>query len=232
LTAHASPTARPGRAGVLVAALVAAPLLAGCATLFSGTTDPLTFDANVPGVRLTVDGQYLGELPLALTMSRNFVGGQQFLARFERDGYVTQEFRLQREFNTVAILDISSPVTCGGIDLLSGALMRFSPTAYHVQMLPAGERASSEEFQRGARAWGLALASWRNVQKDLARGGGEHLDALASALGGGDEGAARSVTRASLSGRWALLTAAGPHELVARLDAVLAADATTARYRP
>ena len=42
---------------------------------------------------------YQGELPLTVDMSRNFVGGRRFFARFERDGYVTQEFQLNREFN-------------------------------------------------------------------------------------------------------------------------------------
>jgi hypothetical protein len=227
--AKTSPVARSGRAALLLAAAL---LLGGCATIFTGTTDQLTFDANVPGVRLSVDGQYLGELPLALPMSRNFVGGRQFIARFERAGYVTQEFRLQREFNAVAILDITSIPTSGGIDVLTGALMKFAPTSYHVQMLPAGRSASSAEFQRDVRAWGLALATWRSVQKDLARGGGEHLSALAGVLAAGDRAGAASVTRASVAGRWPLLAAATPHEFVARLDGVLAADAAAAPYRP
>ena len=36
----------------LVSALIQ---LNGCATIFTGTTDTLKFDANVPGVRLTID---------------------------------------------------------------------------------------------------------------------------------------------------------------------------------
>ena len=69
-------------------------LLSGCATLFSGTSDKLKFDANVPGVKLTVDGHFLGELPLEIEMSRNFFGGRQFAAKFERPGYATQQFVL------------------------------------------------------------------------------------------------------------------------------------------
>src|SRR4051794_11714180 len=79
--------------------------LTGCATMFSGTHDSMDFDSNVPGTRLTLDGQYLGELPLHLDMSRNFIGGKRFSARFEAPGYATQEFELHREFTTVAILD-------------------------------------------------------------------------------------------------------------------------------
>src|SRR3954470_14972947 len=109
---------------------MAAALLSGCATIFTGTTDTLRFDSNVGGVRLTVDGRYEGELPLTIDMSRNFMGGKQFMAKFERQGYATQEFQLSREFNTVAILDISCTIISGGVDVLTGAMMRFSPHDY------------------------------------------------------------------------------------------------------
>ena len=210
----------------------AALLLGGCATIFTGTTDRLTFEANVPGVRLSVDGQYLGELPLTVDMSRNFVGGRQFLARFERAGHETQEFQLHREFNTVAILDVTSIPTSGGIDVLTGALMKFAPTSYHVQMLPAGRSAESAEFRRGLRAWSVALATWRSVQKDLARGGGEHLGVLADALADGDEAVRASLEVASLAHRESLLVAATPHAFVGRLELALAATPAAGVFRP
>lgn len=221
------------RPSLLRTLAAAAPLLlGGCATIFTGTTDRLSFDANVPGVRLSVDGQYLGELPLSLDLSRNFVGGRQFIARFERDGYQVQEFKLQREFNAVAILDVTSIPTSGGIDVLTGALMKFAPRSYHVQMLPDGQSADAPEFLRGVRAWGFALASFRSVQKDLARGGGEHLASLARELAGGDASAAARVEAAALRGRAPLLAAATSHAFVASLGGVLAASPDARPYRP
>jgi hypothetical protein len=210
---------------------VAALALGGCATIFTGTTDPLSFEANVPGVKLSVDGRYLGELPLKLPTSRNFMGGQQFIARFEKEGYVTQEFKLQREFNMVAILDISSPLTSGGIDVLSGSLLKFSPTDYHVQMLKQGETATSEEFRRVTAAYRYALVSFRSVQKDLARGGGADLAAFAAVVAGGDEHAAAAVSRASLGSAGVLLGAATAHEFVERVKDVLAAREELRAYR-
>lgn len=206
-------------------------LLAGCATLFTGTTDTLTFRANVPGVRLSVDGQYKGELPLAVTMSRGFVGGQQFIARFERAGYVTQEFRLNRQFNAVAVLDVTSIPTSGGIDVLTGALMKFSPTDYHVQMLPAGTSAGSAGFQRGVRATGYALANHRGIQKDLARGGGEHLASFAAALAGGAPRVAELIQQASLREAPLLLAASTSHEFIERVNQVLAIRPALRPYR-
>jgi len=207
----------------LAAATLSTALLAGCATIFTGTTDPLRFDANVPGVRLTIDGQYQGELPLSLTMSRNFMGGRQFLARFEAPGYVTQEFTLQREFNAVAILDVSSTLTSGGIDLMTGALMKFSPLDYHVQMVPAGAAGSLEERRR-MDAWRFAVMNHHALQKDLARGGGENLEAFAGVVAGGDAAVARAVAAVALRAAPELLRAGTPHALVARFDAALEAE--------
>src|SRR2546428_4708677 len=134
----------------LVSALIQ---LSGCATIFTGTTDTLKFDANVPGVRLTIDGEYKGELPLTLTMSRNFMNGQQFKAKFEAAGHEIQEVQLKREFNYVAILDITSIPTSGGIDLLTGSLMKFSPDEYHVPMVKKGGKPGSAEFERSKRLY-------------------------------------------------------------------------------
>lgn len=215
----------------LLAVLAVASLASsGCATIFTGTTDTLTFDANVPGVRLTIDGQYIGEMPITVPMSRNFVGGKQFIATFEKPGYVTQEFKLNREFNTVSILDVSSPLTSGGVDVLTGSLMKFSPKDYHVQMLPAGQSATSAEFRRVTGVYRFALVNFRSVQKDLARGGGEHLAAFAAAVSGGDTRGAAAVSVESLRNAPLLLGAATAPEFLARVGELLAASPELAAY--
>jgi hypothetical protein len=221
---------RTTNVGLLAAAGLA---LGGCATIFTGTTDTLTFDANVPGVKLTIDGQYKGELPITIVMSRNFVGGQYFLAKFERAGYVTQEFKLHREFNTAAILDVTSILTSGGVDVLTGSLMRFSPTDYHVQMLQEGHAASSAEFRRVTGLYRYALVSFRAVQKDLARGGGESLRSFAAAVcgGDGDPSAVQAVYGASLRSAPSLLGAATAPEFVERVGRMLEGSAELAAYR-
>lgn len=212
----------PRRTLRLAPLLALAPLLlGGCATIFTGTHDTLTFDANVPGVRLTIDGQYRGELPLTLDLSRNFMGGRQFVARFEAPGYATQEFALDRTFNPVAILDVSSTIVSGGVDVLTGSLMKFSPREYHVQMLPAGESAAAPAARRSAELHRFALNGFRELQKDLARGGGESLTTFA-AMVGGDGATARRVMEVSLRGAPGLLAAPTAPAFVRRLDALLA----------
>ncbi|ACG74246.1 conserved hypothetical protein [Anaeromyxobacter sp. K] len=222
----------PCRRTLRLAPLLAlAPLLlGGCATLFTGTHDTLTFDANAPGVRLTIDGQYRGELPLTIDMSRNFMGGRQFVARFEAPGYATQEFALERAFNPVAILDVSSTLVSGGVDVLTGSLMKFSPREYHVQMVPEGQAADAPAARRSAELHRFALNGFRDLQKDLARGGGESLSTFA-AMVGGDDATARRVVEASVRGAPGLLAAPTAPVFVHRFDALLAASPELAGCR-
>jgi hypothetical protein len=217
------------RAGMLAG--VAAVLLQGCATIFTGTYDTLNFDGNVPGVRLTIDGMYQGELPLTVDMSRNFVGGRRFLARFEREGYVTQEFQLNREFNAVSILDISSPLTSGGVDVLTGSIMKFSPRDYHVQMLEKSDSAASLTFRRSLELYRFALTNHARLQEDIARGGGKHLDTFAWLVCNGDEAAARLLLAASIERAAGLVSAPTPHQFVREVDRMLADDAALYGYR-
>ncbi|TMB28096.1 MAG: hypothetical protein E6J62_18325 [Deltaproteobacteria bacterium] len=218
------------QAGVLPG-LAAVVLLQGCATIFTGTHDTLRFDANVPGVRLTLDGMYQGELPLTIDMSRNFMGGRRFLARFEREGYVTQEFQLNRDFNAVSILDISSPITSGGVDVLTGSIMKFSPRDYHVQMLEKSDSASSQAFRRSLELYRFALTNHARLQEDIARGAGSHLETFAWLVGNGDEAAARLVSAAILDHSAALLPAPTAPEFVRQFDRMLAEDALLRTYR-
>lgn len=207
--------------------MVALTLLNGCASIFTGTTDKVTFDSNVPGVRVTIDGEYKGETPVTLTLSRNFMNGPEFKAKFEKAGYQTQEFQLKHEFNTVAVLDITSIPTSGGIDLLTGALMKFSPTEYHVQMRKHGVA----DAERSLRLYRYALVNYRNVQMDISRGGGEYLDSLASALSGAQGPADAAITEQALRNAPALLGTTDAHEFVRRLNGVLASQPELSAYQ-
>jgi hypothetical protein len=214
-----------------LAAIPCAVGLMGCATMFTGTTDDVTFNASVPDVLLSIDGEVQGELPRTIHMSRNFMGGRRFLAKFEKPGYVTQEFELKREFNTVAILDVSSTLVSGGVDVLTGSLMRFAPKEYHVQMIEAGVTASVPEFQRTLGLYRFALTNYRDLQKDIARGGGDHLATFAWLLCGGDSRAGRVVVEQSVRRGLSLASASSAHRFVYEFDRMLADDPALRMYR-
>jgi hypothetical protein len=203
--------------------------LSGCATIFTGTTDEIRFNANVPGVRLSIDGQLKGTLPVAVTQSRDFMHGQEFRVKLEAPGYETEEFQLKRQFNWVAILDITSVPTSGGIDYYTGSLMHFEPREYHIQMRKKGK--GSAEFERSKRLWRYALVNYRKVQMDLVHGGGEYLDSLASALSGTRGGADSVITEQALRHASVLLEASGAHDFIHRFNDMLASHPSLRVYQ-
>ena len=219
------PDRRASLTRLLALSLVTA---SGCATILSGTTDEIKFDANVPNVRLTVEGEYKGVLPQTVTISRHFINGRSFLVKFEAPGYETQEFQLKREFNWVAVLDITSVLTSGGIDLMTGALMKFSPNEYHVEMQKKGKKVSG--FERSRRLWSYALVNYERLRTDLTRGGGEYLDGLALALSG-VPGPDAAIKEQVLRHAPELLAASGAHQFVHRLNDLLASDPDLRAYQ-
>lgn len=146
-------------------------LIAGCATMFSGTTDTITFTSNVDPVRVHIGGRNVGSTPLTIEVDRQTSKGP--LVRFEKDGYESQEFYLEQKIDAVAYLDIFSIATSGVIDALSGAIMEFSPKQYHVEMLDSkvsniNDRQQQIQFAR------FVLFNTHNIQEDLAGEGGEY----------------------------------------------------------
>lgn len=108
--------------------------LSGCATLFSGTTDQVSFNTEPSGARVLVDGIDRGTTPLTTSVKRS-IGGASVTVRL--DGYETRTFELGQEFNMTAIWNIFCLPgfwICGGIDVLSGAVMKYSPSTYNVQL--------------------------------------------------------------------------------------------------
>ena len=150
-------------------------MLTGCATIISGTTDDISFSTNAEPVKVYVDGLYVGDTPLKVAVEKKV--GEGRLVRFEKAGYKTQEFNLKNRFDAVAILDIFSVVTSGGIDVLTGAIMEYSPKEYHVEMLEDGQ-VILENHSKQIQFASFVLTNAEVIKENLAAGGGEALDAL------------------------------------------------------
>lgn len=153
--------------------------ITGCATMFSGTSDTIAFTTNVDEVRVYIGGRYVGTTPLTLDVNRQTNKGP--LVRFVKDGYESQEFYLSQKFDTVAILDITSILTSGGIDVLSGAIMEFSPREYHVEMIDA-KLSNIYDRQKQIQFARFILFNAHNIQKDLANDGGEYSATMVSII--------------------------------------------------
>ncbi|MEJ2566880.1 MAG: PEGA domain-containing protein [Gammaproteobacteria bacterium] len=197
----------------LLIASMAILLTAGCATLFTGTTDTIKFSSNVDPVRVYIGGRFVGKTPLTTTVKREI--GQGPRVKFEKEGYGTQEFYLEKEFNWVSVLDISSVVTSGGIDVLTGAVVKYSKHSYHVEMIHSS-RTSLIDRQRQIKFANFVLLNADRIRTDLARDGGEYAHSLVS-LAVANETNSNEFETWLLNQKRSLISASNPESLLKEL---------------
>lgn len=78
-----------------------------------------------------IDGIERGETPTTVTVSRDALKDKK--VTLQKEGYEDETFRLQKEFATVAILNLGN-FLFWGIDVLTGALFKYRPTQYDQSM--------------------------------------------------------------------------------------------------
>jgi hypothetical protein len=107
-------------------------LTSGCATMFTGTTDPITFNSKPEGAKVELNGMSVGRTPVTVPVRRSLSTPQ---VRLSLDGYESQHVMLYNTFNGVAILDIFFwPGFI--IDAATGSIMRYSVLNYEAELEP------------------------------------------------------------------------------------------------
>jgi len=113
------------------AVLAATFLLAGCATLFSSTSDDIRFESEPSEATVIIDGIERGETPTTVTVGRDAFNDKR--VTLQKEGYEDEVFRLRKEFTTVAILNLGN-FLFWGIDALTGAMFKYRPTQYDQEL--------------------------------------------------------------------------------------------------
>ena len=108
----------------------AAMLFSSCATLFTGTSDMISIDSSPVGAKILIDGLNVGKTPATIKVERSFNTRQVTL---KLTGYENRVFILQREFNTVAILNMLGLVGWA-VDVVTGSIYRYSPKNYDIEL--------------------------------------------------------------------------------------------------
>ena len=116
------------RLGLLASIVV----FTSCATIFTGTSDRLTFTSEPPGAKVFIDGNERCITPCHVRVTRSI--NERDVA-ISLDGYYVRMITLDREFNLVSILNLVNALGWG-IDALSGAIFQFEPESYHVTLTP------------------------------------------------------------------------------------------------
>ncbi len=115
----------------LLAALVAAAVLPGCATIFTGTSDTIRFESEPEGARIFIDGIERGRTPASVSVSRSAFDDKQVTLRL--DGYEDRTFVLDKRFNAVSILNLAG-LLGWGVDFATGAVMKYDPEMYSITL--------------------------------------------------------------------------------------------------
>jgi len=166
-----------------VIALLATPMMAlGCASVFEGTTQAITFNSEPSGAQIVINGMPMGVTPATITLKRFEYDDAPVL--FKKDGYHDQYARLHTEVTGWFWGNIISGGLLGSsTDLISGAMWEYSPDKYFVTLPPV--KVSSGEMARldyENRVRKFILFSHEQLVSDLARGEGEHLASLCALL--------------------------------------------------
>lgn len=123
-------------------------ILSGCATLFSGTDEDITFNSDPAGATVIVDGVAVGTTPTTVEIDRPGLNDMDVTVQL--DGYDTRTFELSKEFNMVSILNIFFwPGFI--VDALTGALFKYDKTTYTVDMENGVISLWLEDLPRGSK---------------------------------------------------------------------------------
>jgi len=132
------------RSTVLLASVLL--LLSGCATLFSGTDDDITFDSEPQGADVLIDGIVVGTTPTTVVVDRP--GLEETDVTVQLEGYDPLRFELDTEFNNTAILNIFFwPGFV--IDVLTGALFKYDKKSYTADLEEGTVTMHLDELPRG-----------------------------------------------------------------------------------
>jgi len=115
----------------LLTLLLASTLLAGCGTIFSGTSDDISFNSQPAGADIMVGGAKRGTTPATISVSRDALNDK--VVTLKKDGYEDRRIKLQKDFTLVSIFN-GPNLLWWGVDVFTGALMNYSKRDYNVEL--------------------------------------------------------------------------------------------------
>jgi hypothetical protein len=107
-------------------------LISSCATLFTGSQQTVQINSLPSGAKIQVNGVDRGTTPTAIKLKK---GNEGQVLTLKVDGYETKTFQPETAFNGVSILNLFN-VLCWGIDAATGALWKYDPKFYEIELTP------------------------------------------------------------------------------------------------
>lgn len=158
-------------------------LSAGCATLFAERQDTITIKTEPEGAEVYLGVDLLGTTPLIHTFKRSTFEHKNLSIR--KEGYKTREMLLSKTLEPVALLNIGFIITWGAsswaTDATTGAMLKYDPTSYYIDLEPVDRGPEAAEIDRRVRTRFVLFNHYR-LKSDIARGEGEYVSAYYTLL--------------------------------------------------
>ena len=115
---------------VLFLALATKFLMISCATFLTGTRDTIRFDYNPKGAIVYLDGLEVCKTSCSTSIKKSI---SEKFAEIKLDGYETRVISLERKFNAVSVINLTSIIDWG-VDAATGALMKYDRKGYDIKL--------------------------------------------------------------------------------------------------
>jgi hypothetical protein len=105
--------------------------MTSCATIFTGTKQTVQINSTPSGAMVLIDGIDHGTTPAAIKLRKNYYGQTITL---KSDGYETKILQPKMEYNVVSGFNLFN-ILGFGIDAATGALWKYAPTSYEIELI-------------------------------------------------------------------------------------------------
>lgn len=102
----------------------------GCATIFTGTKDNITFNTKPQGATVYINGVEQCTTPCTKRVTRTINDRD---VKFKLDGYETRVITLSKEFNVVSVINLGD-LLGWAIDVATGAVMKYDQKVYDITL--------------------------------------------------------------------------------------------------
>ena len=174
----------------------AALTLAGCGTIFNGSSQDVSFDSNVKGVEVFVNGVKACNTPCTYPIDRQS-GSQVVVGR--KNGYEEQQVVLKSSLAPVAIGNLTF-VASWLTDLVTGGVWEYRRDGLYFEMKKENaSHAENEHFAKQSPVRRYALFNYSALCEEAAAGkyNGEYLSGLAELTGASPQRLSKDILLSS-----------------------------------
>lgn len=161
-------------------ALVSILALTACGTIFNGTSQDMSFDSNVKGVTIYINGVKACKTPCVYPIDRS---SSTVVAVAKKDGYEDQQQILKSSLSTASILNLTfwpSWLT----DVATGGMWQYSREGVYIDMeKPATKHAELQKIKKTVATRRFALYNYGELKIEAAKEQqGEYVTAISALI--------------------------------------------------